>query len=83
MPIPPAPFLRRPRDDVQVVQDLPARLVGYARIYGPKIVLKTLLNGTTGLQQTPSLVYGEQDVVISYVARDLFGNGGDLRQVES
>jgi hypothetical protein len=44
---------------------------GRPRLYGPKIALKTLLNASTGIQQTPSLVYGEQDVIISYVVRDL------------
>jgi len=44
---------------------------GRPRLYGPKIALKTLLNATTGIQQTPSLVYGEKDVIISYVVRDL------------
>jgi hypothetical protein len=44
---------------------------GRPRLYGPKIALKTLINATTGIQQTPSLVYGEQDVIISYVVRDL------------
>ena len=44
---------------------------GRPRLYGPKIALKTLLNATTGIQQTPSLVYGEQDVILSYIVRDL------------
>jgi hypothetical protein len=44
---------------------------GRPRLYGQKIALKDLLNATTGTQQTPSTVYGEQDVILSYVVRDL------------
>src|SRR5450755_392669 len=44
---------------------------GRPRLYGQKIALKALLNASTGLQQMPSTVYGEQDVILSYVVRDL------------
>jgi hypothetical protein len=44
---------------------------GRPRLYGQKIALKALLNATTGTQQLPSPVYGEQDVILSYVLRDL------------
>jgi Transposase DDE domain len=44
---------------------------GRPRLYGQKIALKTLLNATTGTQQLPSPVYGEQDVILSFVLRDL------------
>jgi len=44
---------------------------GRPRLYGPKIALKALLNASTGRQRTPSTVYGEQDVILSYVVRDL------------
>jgi hypothetical protein len=44
---------------------------GRPRLYGPKIALKAVLNETRGLQQMPSPVYGEQDVILSYHVRDL------------
>jgi hypothetical protein len=44
---------------------------GRPRLYGQKIALKALLNDTTGIQQTPSPVYGENDVILSYHVRDL------------
>jgi hypothetical protein len=44
---------------------------GRPRLYGQKIALKAVLNDTTGLQQMPSPVYGEQDVILSYHVRDL------------
>ena len=44
---------------------------GRPRLYGQKIALKALLNDTTGVQQAPSPVYGENDVILSYHVRDL------------
>jgi len=44
---------------------------GRPRLYGQKIALKALLFASTGLQQMPSPVYGEQDVILGYVVRDL------------
>jgi hypothetical protein len=43
---------------------------GRPRLYGRKIALKALLNATE-TQQMPSPVYGEQNVILSYVVRDL------------
>jgi hypothetical protein len=47
------------------------RTRGRPRLYGKKIALKAVLNDNTGLQQTPSPVYGERDVILSYRVRDL------------
>jgi hypothetical protein len=44
---------------------------GRPRLYGQKIALKALLDDTTGVQQAPSPVYGENDVILSYHVRDL------------
>ncbi len=44
---------------------------GRPRLYGQKIALKAVLDDTTGVQQSPSPVYGEQDIILSYHVRDL------------
>jgi len=44
---------------------------GRPRLYGRKIALKCLLDVKAGTQQLASPVYGEQDVILSYVVRDL------------
>ena len=44
---------------------------GRPRLYGQKIALKALLNDITRVQQAPSPVYGENDVILSYHIRDL------------
>src|ERR1039458_9460936 len=44
---------------------------GRPRVYGQKIALRTLLNDTTGMQQAPSPVYGEQKITLNFHVRDL------------
>ena len=44
---------------------------GRPRLYGQKIALRTLLNDTSGMQQAPSPVYGEQKITLNSLVRDL------------
>ncbi len=54
---PPPPTLPRPR--------------GRPRKYGQKIALRSMLDAAETMQQTPSPVYGEKNVIIRFCCRDL------------
>lgn len=44
---------------------------GRPRLYGEKIVIASLLNDRNNMQQIASPVYGEQDVILHYIVRDV------------
>jgi hypothetical protein len=44
---------------------------GRPRLYGQKLMLRTLLDDTAGMKQVPSPVYGEQKITLNYQIRDL------------
>jgi len=44
---------------------------GRPRLYGDKLILRSLLNDSKSFQQAPSPVYGEHNVTIRYQVRDL------------